>query len=107
MFKESSTCNKLNKNNTLSAHPCSPDTSTFDTSTCVAAGCAARHWSVGGECVASPLLSRKEVELRSWWERFGWIIVVVIVTLVVVVVVLSALLLLLLCPFPCWALTEH
>ncbi|KAK2952627.1 hypothetical protein BLNAU_12455 [Blattamonas nauphoetae] len=90
MFKESSTCNKLNKNNKLSAHPCSPDTSTFDTSTCVAAGCVARHWSVGGECVASPLLSRKEVELRSWWERFGWIIIVVVVALVLVVVILIA-----------------
>ncbi|KAK2952593.1 hypothetical protein BLNAU_12421 [Blattamonas nauphoetae] len=90
MFKESSTCNKLNKNNKLSAHPCSPDTSTFDTSTCVAAGCVARHWSVDGECVASPLLSRKEVELRSWWERFGWIVIVVVVALVLVVVILIA-----------------
>ncbi|KAK2964020.1 hypothetical protein BLNAU_1101 [Blattamonas nauphoetae] len=89
MYQQSSICSQQNKDYNLFAHPCSPDTSTFDTSTCVAAGCIDRYWSVNGECVASPLFSRKEVDLRSWWDRFWWIIIIAIVAVVVVIVIFS------------------
>ncbi|KAK2954897.1 hypothetical protein BLNAU_10227 [Blattamonas nauphoetae] len=86
MFQQSATCNKQNKDNELFAHPCSPATGTYDTSTCVAAGCVDRYWSVYGKCVAVPTFSRAPVDLRSWFGKYGWIIILVIILVVAAVV---------------------
>ncbi|KAK2951127.1 hypothetical protein BLNAU_13970 [Blattamonas nauphoetae] len=88
MFQQSATCNKQIKDNELFAHPCSPATSTFDTSTCVAAGCIDRYWSVNGKCVAAPTFSRAPADLRSWFGKYGWIIILVVVLVVAAVVAL-------------------
>ncbi|KAK2942555.1 hypothetical protein BLNAU_22542 [Blattamonas nauphoetae] len=88
MFKKSTACSKQNTDNALFAHPCSPAAGTFDTSLCVAAGCGDRSWSVEGKCVAAPKFSRRPVDLRTWFDKHGWIVILIPILGVATVVAL-------------------